>query len=76
MGSAAAHGLPAVEASSGGVTFILIYHDIVSGAEREQVGFSGPLAARYKLEPDDFEAHLAAITATGVDVGVVAPCGH
>jgi peptidoglycan/xylan/chitin deacetylase (PgdA/CDA1 family) len=44
----------------------LMYHDIATPAEREQIGFPGPLAARYKLEPAAFEAHLDALTATGL----------
>ena len=46
----------------------LMYHDIARRAEREDVGFPGPLAARYKLEPDAFEAHLDALAATGLEV--------
>lgn len=49
----------------------LMYHDIAALAEREQVGFPGPLAARYKLTPEDFEAHLEAIAATGLRVGTI-----
>lgn len=47
----------------------LIYHDIATREQREQVGFPGPLAARYKLEPQDFEAHLDALGASGARVG-------
>jgi peptidoglycan/xylan/chitin deacetylase (PgdA/CDA1 family) len=43
------------------LTFALIYHDIAAPAERDSVGFPGPVAGRYKLAPDDFEAHIAAI---------------
>jgi peptidoglycan/xylan/chitin deacetylase (PgdA/CDA1 family) len=43
-----------------------MYHDIATPAEREQIGFPGPLAARYKLEPEAFEAHLDALAATGL----------
>ena len=53
------------------MTYALIYHDIAPVAQREAVGFTGPLAARYKLDPSDFEAHLAAIAATGVRVGLM-----
>jgi peptidoglycan/xylan/chitin deacetylase (PgdA/CDA1 family) len=42
-----------------------MYHDIAPRAQRESVGFQGPLAARYKLEPSAFEAHLDALAATG-----------
>jgi peptidoglycan/xylan/chitin deacetylase (PgdA/CDA1 family) len=51
------------------VTQTLMYHDIVARDRRESVGFPGPLAARYKLEPAAFEAHLDAVAATGLGVG-------
>jgi len=44
----------------------LMYHDIATPSEREAIGFPGPLAARYKLEPAAFEAHLDALAATGL----------
>jgi peptidoglycan/xylan/chitin deacetylase (PgdA/CDA1 family) len=47
----------------------LIYHDIASAREIDIHGFPGPVAARYKLSPEQFEAHLDAISATGVTVG-------
>jgi len=47
----------------------LIYHDIAPQHERDEVGFPGPLAARYKLDPRDFEAHLDALAASRVRVG-------
>jgi len=47
----------------------LLYHDIAPADTREEVGFPGPLAARYKLDPQDFEAHLDALAASGVRVG-------
>lgn len=40
-----------------------MYHDIATPGEREHVGFPGPLAARYKLDPGHFAAHLDAIAA-------------
>ena len=43
------------------MTYALIYHDIAARAERDSVGFPGPVAGRYKLDPADFEAHLDAI---------------
>ncbi len=46
----------------------LMYHDVVSRLQREKVGFPGPLAGRYKLEPDAFEEHLQAVAATGLRV--------
>jgi peptidoglycan/xylan/chitin deacetylase (PgdA/CDA1 family) len=48
------------------LTFALIYHDIAAPAERDSVGFPGPVAGRYKLAPDDFEAHLDAIADVGL----------
>jgi peptidoglycan/xylan/chitin deacetylase (PgdA/CDA1 family) len=56
----------------------LMYHDVAPLAQREAVGFPGPLAARYKLEPAAFEAHLDALAATGLriatlDAGEAAP---
>lgn len=49
----------------------LMYHDIAAPAEREAVGFPGPLAARYKLDPATFEAHLDALAATGLRVATL-----
>jgi len=48
-----------------------MYHDVAGPHERESVGFPGPLAARYKLEPSRFEEHLDAIAATGLAVGTL-----
>jgi peptidoglycan/xylan/chitin deacetylase (PgdA/CDA1 family) len=53
------------------VTNALIYHDVAPAAEFERCGFGGPAAARYKLDPERFEAHLAAIAATAVPVGLI-----
>jgi peptidoglycan/xylan/chitin deacetylase (PgdA/CDA1 family) len=49
---------------------VLLYHDVVRSEERDEVGFPGSLAARYKLEPAVFEAHLDAIARTGRNVGL------
>ena len=49
----------------------LMYHDIAERAGREVVGFPGALAARYKLEPAAFDAHLDALEATGLSVGTL-----
>jgi peptidoglycan/xylan/chitin deacetylase (PgdA/CDA1 family) len=57
------------------VTAALIYHDIARPDQREAAGFPGPLAARYKLDPERFEDHLDAIAATGRDVGRVGLAG-
>jgi peptidoglycan/xylan/chitin deacetylase (PgdA/CDA1 family) len=40
----------------------LMYHDIVPAGAEDSSGFSGVDAALYKISPDLFEAHLAAIT--------------
>jgi peptidoglycan/xylan/chitin deacetylase (PgdA/CDA1 family) len=53
------------------VTAVLLYHDVADAAARETVGFPGPLAARYKLEPHVFRAHLEAIASAGVRVGLL-----
>src|SRR5919106_642654 len=58
------------------MTVALIYHDVVSGSEADTVGFPGPTAARYKLEPAQFEAHLAALATAGAEVGLVASGAH
>jgi peptidoglycan/xylan/chitin deacetylase (PgdA/CDA1 family) len=55
------------------LTFALIYHDLASRAERDSVGFPGPVAGRYKVDPTDFERHLDAIAATGANVGLWEP---
>lgn len=58
----------------------LTYHDVVPYAERDAVGFPGPLAARYKLDPGTFDAHLRALAETGLHIGTLAadgsPVGH
>jgi peptidoglycan/xylan/chitin deacetylase (PgdA/CDA1 family) len=43
------------------LTYALIYHDLARPPERDSVGFPGPVAGRYKLDPADFEAHLDAL---------------
>jgi peptidoglycan/xylan/chitin deacetylase (PgdA/CDA1 family) len=53
------------------MTVALIYHDIAPHGQEDQYGFPGPVAARYKLEPERFAEHLDAIAATGVSVGQV-----
>jgi peptidoglycan/xylan/chitin deacetylase (PgdA/CDA1 family) len=53
------------------VTRVLLYHDVVADAARDDAGFPGPLAARYKLDPAAFAAHLDAIAATGAEVGLL-----
>ena len=48
-----------------------MYHDIATADERDSVGFPGPVAGRYKLDPADFRAHLDAVAAAGVEIGLV-----
>lgn len=55
------------------MTFALIYHDLAPRDERDSVGFPGPVAGRYKLDPGDFDRHLDAIAATGGEVGLWEP---
>jgi peptidoglycan/xylan/chitin deacetylase (PgdA/CDA1 family) len=57
------------------LTYVLLYHDVASPADRDAVGFPGVAAARYKLEPAVFEAHLDAIAETGVEVDLVTADG-
>jgi peptidoglycan/xylan/chitin deacetylase (PgdA/CDA1 family) len=54
------------------MTFTLIYHDIAPAGQADSYGFPGPVAARYKLEPERFEEHLEAISAAGVGIGSAA----
>jgi peptidoglycan/xylan/chitin deacetylase (PgdA/CDA1 family) len=55
------------------LTYVLLYHDIAAPRERDAVGFPGVAAARYKLDPSLFEAHLDAIEETGVEIGLIDP---
>ncbi len=55
------------------MTVALTYHDLADGMDRDRAGFTGGTAARYKLSPDRFEAHLDAIAAAAPEVGLVAP---
>ena len=51
----------------------LMYHDVVRPEDDlDEVGFPGPLAARYKLTTEHFERHLDAIA----DVALVGRSGH
>ena len=52
------------------LTLALIYHDVVARHERDTAGFPGPVAGVYKLEPDRFSAHLDALAATEVEIGL------
>ena len=42
----------------------LLYHDVIPGDAYESSGFSGPIAARYKLNREQFQAHMEALAAT------------
>lgn len=53
------------------MTAVLLYHDVAPRAEFDAVGFPGRPAARYKLEPSAFDAHLDAIAATAPEVGLL-----
>jgi peptidoglycan/xylan/chitin deacetylase (PgdA/CDA1 family) len=53
------------------VTAILIYHDVVPASARDDSGFPGPVAARYKLTPQQLAAHFDAVAATGIEVGLL-----
>ena len=53
----------------------LMYHDVVAAKRRDTAGFPGPVAARYKIEPELFGRHLDAIAASGVSVGLVGESG-
>ncbi len=55
-----------------GSTIALIYHDVATRDERDRTGFPGPLAGAYKLDPGVFTAHLDAIAAKAVKVGLYA----
>jgi peptidoglycan/xylan/chitin deacetylase (PgdA/CDA1 family) len=53
------------------LSFVLTYHDVVPIDRREDVGFAGRTAARYKLTPESFAEHLSAISTTHAAVGVI-----
>lgn len=52
------------------MTSVLMYHDVVALDARDDAGFAGAQAAAYKIDPDAFEAHLDAIAAAGISVGL------
>lgn len=56
--------------SAGALPFVLTYHDVAPIDRREDVGFAGRTAARYKLTPETFAEHLAAISETHASVEV------
>jgi peptidoglycan/xylan/chitin deacetylase (PgdA/CDA1 family) len=39
-----------------------MYHDVVPRSDPDRSGFAGPDAARYKLDPDDFDDHLTQLS--------------
>jgi peptidoglycan/xylan/chitin deacetylase (PgdA/CDA1 family) len=53
------------------MSVVLLYHDVAPRVEFDAHGFPGRLAARYKLEPEEFEAHLNAVEQTGRPVGLI-----
>jgi succinoglycan biosynthesis protein ExoA len=53
------------------VTRTLCYHDVVAPRDRNRTGFPGPVSARYKLTPEQFERHLDAFVESGVRVGLL-----
>jgi peptidoglycan/xylan/chitin deacetylase (PgdA/CDA1 family) len=53
------------------MSVVLLYHDVAARSEFDAHGLPGPLAARYKLEPQRFAAHLNAVERTGARVGLV-----
>lgn len=53
------------------MTCALIYHDVALAGDQHNLGFPGRVAARYKLSPGDFDAHLSAIASTGLRVGLI-----
>jgi peptidoglycan/xylan/chitin deacetylase (PgdA/CDA1 family) len=57
------------------MTFALIYHDLAARPDRDGVGFPGPLAGRYKLDPARFGQHLDAIARAGAAVGLLGRAG-
>lgn len=55
----------------------LMYHDVVAPGHADASGFPGAAAASYKLDVDNFRAHLDALGDTGLRFGSVlgADCG-
>jgi peptidoglycan/xylan/chitin deacetylase (PgdA/CDA1 family) len=53
------------------MSVVLLYHDVAPRSEFDGHGLPGPLAARYKLEPQQFAAHLDAVANTGAHVGLI-----
>lgn len=54
------------------MTCVLTYHDVASSGNEDECGFPGASAARYKLTPTHFAAHLDAISAAELTVGLLA----
>jgi peptidoglycan/xylan/chitin deacetylase (PgdA/CDA1 family) len=52
------------------LTISLVYHDVAPPNRQDSVGFPGPVAAAYKLDPDRFSRHLDAVAATGAQIGL------
>jgi hypothetical protein len=49
----------------------VMYHDVTAPGAEDGSGFPGGDAARYKLTPAQFDAHLAALQHVGVTVQLV-----
>lgn len=49
----------------------LMYHDVVSRSDNDASGFAGAAAAHYKLDPDAFARHLAALAGSGLCFGAI-----
>lgn len=47
----------------------LMYHDVVPPGRPDDSGFAGPAAAHYKLDEQDFSAHLARLANSGLRFG-------
>jgi peptidoglycan/xylan/chitin deacetylase (PgdA/CDA1 family) len=53
------------------MSVVLLYHDVAPRVKFDAHGLPGRLAARYKLEPEEFDAHLDAVEQTGRRVGLI-----
>jgi hypothetical protein len=58
-------------------TVVLGFHDVVTDEDKDASGFSGPTAARYKLDREEFAAYLdALVAATLAPPGRIDECVH
>jgi hypothetical protein len=51
----------------------LLYHDVVPYGQADTIGFPGPGAARYKISPEEYDAHLEAIRRAVDEAPALAP---